>query len=125
MKEPFASVYKDFASTFTELLGKDNSFTVHERNIQTLGIELYKVVNGLSPVIMKQVFPVKDNSRYPLENKFQTRNVNSVRYGTDTLAHLGPKIWSIIKCIKGRKIFKHFCKENKTLEAGTLSLQVM
>ena len=107
-------VYKDFASTFTELLGKDNSFTVHERNIQTLGIELYKVVNGLSPVIMKQVFPVKDNTRYPSENKFQTRNVNSVRYGTDTLAHLGPKIWSIIpNVLKEEKSVNIFVKKIK------------
>ena len=107
-------VYKDFASTFTELLGKDNSFTVHERNIQTLGIELYKVVNGLSPVITKQVFPVKDNTRYPSENMFQTRNVNSVRYGTDTLAHLGPKIWSIIpNVLKEEKSLNIFVKKIK------------
>ena len=89
-------VYKDFVSTFAELLNKDNSFTIHERNIQDLGIELYKVANGLSPVIMSQVFPLKDNIRYPLENMFKTRNVKSVRYGAETLAHLDPKIWSII-----------------------------
>ena len=58
-------VYKDFMSTFAELLSKDNYFTVHERNIQALGIELYKVANGLSLVIMSQVFPLKDNIRYP------------------------------------------------------------
>ena len=86
-------VYKDFMSTFAELLSKDNSFTIHERNIQALGIELYKVANGLSPVIMSQVFPLKDNIRYPPENRFKTRNVKSVRYGTETLAHLGPKTW--------------------------------
>ena len=61
-------VYNDFVSTFSKLLSKDNFFTVHERNIQALGIELYKVVNGLSPVIMTQVFPLKDNTRYPSEN---------------------------------------------------------
>ena len=89
-------VYKDFVSTFAELLNKDNSFTVHERNIQALGIELYKSANGHSSVIMLQVFPLKDNIRYPSENRFKTRNVKSVRYGTETLAHLGPKIWLII-----------------------------
>ena len=41
--------YKDFVSTLAELLDKDNSFTIHERNIQALGIELYKVANCLSP----------------------------------------------------------------------------
>ena len=84
-------IYKDFVSTFAELLSKDNSFTIHERNIQALGIELYKVANGLSPIIMSRVFPVKDNIRYPSENMSKTRNVKSVRYDTETLAHLRPK----------------------------------
>ena len=48
-------VYNDFVSTFAELLNKDNSFTIHEQNIQALGIELYKVANGLSPVIISQI----------------------------------------------------------------------
>ena len=33
-------VYDDYVSTFKELLEKDNSFTVHHYNIQTLCIEL-------------------------------------------------------------------------------------
>ena len=89
-------VYNDKVSSFEELRFKDNSFTIHERNIQALAIELYKVINGLSPEIMKLVFPLKANVRYPSENKFETRNVRTVRYGTETLAHLGHKIWAII-----------------------------
>ena len=89
-------VYDDEVSSFEELRIKDDSFTIHERNIQTLAIELFKVVNGLSPEIMKLVFPLKTEVRYPSENKFKTRNVKSVRYGTETLAHLGHKIWAII-----------------------------
>ena len=41
-------VYKDDKSSFEELLAKDDGVTIHERNIQTLAIELYKVANGLS-----------------------------------------------------------------------------
>ena len=41
-------VYDDSKSTFRELLNKGNSFAIYERNIQTLAIELYKVVNGIS-----------------------------------------------------------------------------
>ena len=89
-------VYNDKISSFEELRNRDNSFTIHERNIQALAIELYKVVNGLTPEIMKLVFPLKENMRYPSENMFGTRNVRTVRYGTETLAHLGHKIWAII-----------------------------
>ena len=41
-------VYTDYKSNFKELLGRDHSFTIHERNIQYLAIEAYKVKNGLS-----------------------------------------------------------------------------
>ena len=45
---------------------------------------------------MNFVFPIKDNVRYAGENNFSTRNVKSVYQGAETLAHLGPKIWSIV-----------------------------
>ena len=89
-------VFNDNTSSFRDLLVKDNSVTIHERNIQNLAIELYKIVNGFSPDIMSIVFPVKENIKYCSKNKFLTRNVRTVNYGTETLAHLGPKIWAIV-----------------------------
>ena len=111
-KRALRIVYKDNESSFKELLEKDESLTIHERNIQTLAIELYKVLNGLSPKIMDLVFPLNLNSRYPGENDFRTRNVKTVGFGTETLAHLGPKIWAIIpSSIKKSKSLHLFRKE--------------
>ena len=56
-------VYSDNTSSFEELLETDNSVSVHHRNIQVLATELYKLVNGLSPEIMKEAF---HSSRIPL-----------------------------------------------------------
>ena len=89
-------VYKDDKSSFKELLIKDDSFTIHERNIQTLAIELYKVSYGLSPKILNLILHLNSDSNYPGENTFKTFNVKTVSWGSETLAHLGPKIWSII-----------------------------
>ena len=36
-------VYKDYRSSFAELLFEDKSLTVHHRNVQKLAIEIYKV----------------------------------------------------------------------------------
>ena len=41
---------------FDELLGFNNSISVHHRNLKNLAIELYKVFNGISPDIMKNIF---------------------------------------------------------------------
>ena len=80
-------VYKDDSSTFDELLEKNGSFKIHERNIQTSAIELYKVWYKLSPKIMNLVFPIEISSKYLRQNTFASRNVKSVNYGTHTLAY--------------------------------------
>ena len=54
-------VYKDYTSSFDELLFKDNSFRIHHRNLQKLAIEIFKVKLGIAPDIMKNVFPIIEN----------------------------------------------------------------
>ena len=103
-------VYKDNVSSFDELLKMDNSFTIHERNIQSLAIELYKVVNRLSPKIMDHVFPLKDKIRYPNQNIFVTRNIKTVSWGIENVTNLGPRVWQLIpeeiKNVPSLPIFK-------------------
>ena len=49
-------IYRDYLSTFEELLDKDNSLCFHHRNIHQVAIEMYKVKNDLSPLFMKEIF---------------------------------------------------------------------
>ena len=115
-------VYNDNQSTFEELLEKDNTVSVHQRNLQFLAIESYKVANGISPDLMKEVFPLNDDSGYNLRNKrtFKSRRVKSMRYGTDSLAYLAPKIWELvpneIKAVESLASFKSAIKKWKTTE---------
>ena len=89
-------VFKDTVSTFSELLEKNGSFKIHERNVQNLAIELYKVWHGLSPKIMNLIFPITMTPAIRGQNCFSSRNIKSANYGTDTLAHLAPKIWKLV-----------------------------
>ena len=49
-------IYNNKTSTFKELLGKDNSVSIHYRSIQALAIEMYKVANEMFPEIMNEIF---------------------------------------------------------------------
>ena len=89
-------VYNDANSSFNELLIKNRTFTIHERNIQTLAIEVFKIINGISLEIMKEILPLKSTSNYSSRFPLQTRNIRTVNYGSETISFLGPKIWSII-----------------------------
>ena len=81
-------VYNDYYSSFQTLLIKDNSVSIHIRNIQALAIELYKVAKGISTEIMGLVFPLRESIRYPTMNIFQTRNVRTTAYRSQNMDYL-------------------------------------
>jgi hypothetical protein len=54
-------VYKDDNLTFQQLLEKDNSVTIHEKNLQKLATEMYKVKHNLSPLPVRELFTQLDN----------------------------------------------------------------
>ena len=87
--------YQDNVSTFDELLNKDCSIRIHHRNIQFLAIEMYKFLHRLSPPIISDLFVVNE-PRYNLRQnrQFSVNNVRTVRYGTETISFMGPKIWA-------------------------------
>ena len=84
------TVYSDYNSSFNELLDKDGSFTIHQRNVQGLAIEIYKYLHGLSPAILNEVFKVNETIPYDLRmrNELYARNPKTVRYGTETISFL-------------------------------------
>ena len=90
-------VYNDHFSSFEELLSKDKSVTVHQRNLQTLATEMYKMLNGLSPDIMQDIFKIKSNY-YNTRNAlaFSSRNIKTVRYRLQTISYMTPKMSDLV-----------------------------
>ena len=91
-------VYRDVESSFTELLEKDNTFTIHEKNLQTLAIEVYKIKNKIGSYIMQEFVSerITDSRKLRNQSDFIIPRVNSVHNGDDSIRHLGPLIWQLI-----------------------------
>ena len=89
--------YNNKSSSFQDLLDKENSVAIHHRNIRTVARETFKVLHWLLPPLLNEVF-VERNCNYNLRgnNFLNRRRVNSVRYGTEKVSFLAPKIWDIL-----------------------------
>ena len=71
-KRSLCVVYEMEDGNFEDLLIKDSSWTIHENNIHTLLIEIYKSLNHTSLSIMQEFFDLKV-SPYSLRNKNMLR----------------------------------------------------
>ena len=108
--------YNDSKSTFEELLNKDNSVSIHHRNLQVLAIKMFKIKNNMAPEFLNEIF----QNRALLYNlrtnsNFSSRQVHSVYHGTESLSFLGPKIWELVpedtKQSESLEIFKNEIKK--------------
>ena len=70
---------------------------------------MYKIKNNLSPSIMNTIFPER-SMPYNLRTNipFQSTNVNTFYYGTETLSFRGPKTWALVP--EGMKYSKTFAE---------------
>ena len=109
-------IHNDKQSSFTEVLDKDNPVSVHIRDIQRLGIELFKFYNGLSPPLMNSIFKLKVGNPYNLRqvSEFTRPMVKSMYHGTESISYLGPKTLDILPDkLKNIDNIEHFKKEIK------------
>ena len=108
-------VYKDTHSSFEELLRRDNSFTLHQKNLQKLATEMYKINNNLAPSLMDDIFPKGENP-YDTRSKnpFQGYNIRTVKNGSETISFRGPKTWELVpNNIKNSISLNHFKEQIK------------
>ena len=112
-------VYKDKTNlSLDDLLKKDKSVSIHQRNLQILATEIYKARNDLGPEIMKDTFHYVQK-QYNLRNDstLQRRRNRTVYFGIESISSLTPKIWEIVPCeIKNAKSLDIFLKKNKVLD---------
>ena len=87
-------IYQDNCN-FEVLLEKQHDFSIHQRNLQDLMTEIYKITNGIAPPIMNSLFTFCLNQRN-LRNfqELSTEKRNTVNYDLETVTCRGPVIWA-------------------------------
>ena len=103
--------YQDHISIFQLLLNKDNSVSIHHRNLQALATEMFKIQRDLSPDILREIFVPKISlHNLRRNNTFERRQVHSVYHGTELLSFLCPKSWDLVplelKQLESLEVFK-------------------
>ena len=109
-KRALRVLYTNSKLTFEQLLEKDESSTIHEKNLQKLHIEMYKVKHNLCPKLFLELFiPVIRGS-----NDWVIPKVRTVNKGVETIRYRGPKTWGLVpEEIKNSKSLFDFKKNIK------------
>ena len=111
--------YNDFVSSFDSLLEKDESITFHQRNIQSLCLEIYKTTQNINPTFMNEIFTIKNQTYNTRKQYLLYPNPHTVAYGLNTFGYRGSLIWSSlpkeIQNTNDISTFKEFVSENINL----------
>ena len=86
-------IYNDKRSLYENLSTDDRSVSIHQKSIQDVVIEMFKVKNSLAPKIINDLFDndTEDHDNLRHRTEFRISLVNSVYHGSKSISCLGPK----------------------------------
>ena len=87
--------YRDKTKDFQQILREQNEITIHQRNLEVLMTEVYKIVNSIAPPIMNSLFQFRCNTN-KIRNfqEIHTENRKTDRYGTETVKYRVSFLWA-------------------------------
>lgn len=91
-------IYSDKHSSYVAFLEKYGSISIHNRNLQILTTEMYKVSKGLSPPVITELFKHRDEQHYCLKNnvEFTIPVIRTIYHRSESISSLGPRIWNAL-----------------------------
>ena len=98
--------------TFKELLEKNKTVSIRQRNLQTLATKIYKAKDKISPEVVNSLFEFT-NENYNLGNAsiLKSKRYFTVHYRSESVVSLAPKIWELVpdsvREVKTLSIFKN------------------
>ena len=115
-KRALRAIHGLFYLDFIELLSIENTVNLHVKHLQILMTETYKSLNNNSPLIICDLFHLK-NIPYGLRNKelLIIPPANTITYGTNSLLFKASILWNSLpneyKSAKSVDIFKSNIKK--------------
>ena len=115
-KRALRVAYRDFNSYFEELLRKVSATTLHQRNVQRLMTEIFKVKTRIASELMNRVFEFAD---VPYNLRSHSKCNHSIpcteRYSIETASFVGLKLWDKVPTeIKNSKSLEEFKAQIKS-----------
>ena len=70
-----------------ELLERDSSASIYDRNLTALAIEMHEVYNGITPTVINEIFTLRYQNQYNLGNwtHFDVPKVRTVNNGSHSV----------------------------------------
>ena len=115
-KRALRVAYRDLNSYFEELLRKVSATTLHQRNVQRLMTEIFKVKTRIASELMNRVFEFAD---VPYNLRSHSKCNHSIpcteRYSIETASFVGLKLWDKVPTeIKTSKSLEEFKAQIKS-----------
>ncbi len=100
---------KDFNNTYSNLLHIASKSTLHLARLRILDIEIFKTLNDMSPLYMKDVF-IQKVVTYGLRdvNLLVQPKFKTVSYGHNTIKYHASKLWNNLPNDLKKRIRCHF-----------------
>ena len=90
----------DSKLTFKELLEKNKTASIHQKNLLVLATEIFKTKLNISPKILKEFFSFNvsnvSNQNFTSQLTLKQIKKNSVYFGSESFSSLAPKIWDLV-----------------------------
>ena len=120
-------IYNDKHTSFEELLEKNKSVSIHQKNLQALATEMFKIYRETSPEIMQYIFSITEQGHNDLRNinDFIIPKVKSANFCFENIRYLGPKIWdSLPQSLKNKELVDSFKTAIKTWRPDRCPCQI-
>ena len=117
-KRALRVTHQDFSATYPELLLQNGYFNIHQNNLFSLMCEVFKSLNNLNPIFMRDFFEFKQTPCLQKRSSIETPTAKGKTYGIYCLQFRASFSWNNlpekVKSSTTLSIFKKHLKEHQS-----------